>query len=603
MCGILGSFHPSRQARALALDLIRHRGPDSRGEWSSADGRTWLGHTRLAIVDLSEAGAQPMVDPVAGHVLSFNGEIYNHAEVRASLAAAGGPWRGHSDTETLLVACRERGLGALADMRGMFAFLLHDAKRGVLLAARDRLGIKPLYWMRHDGGFLFSSEVRPLLPYVKEVCTRETAARYLAWGACPEEAVPPPEIRMVPAGGWMEIDPAGGVSEGRYWPQARIAAQSGAGAAGRVRALLERSVREHLLADVPVAAFLSGGIDSTIVASLAAKALGPGRLHTFSVGFPGQGALDETALAARVAERIGAVHTRVPVDEDECLSLVREAVGAMDLPSVDAINTYIVAKKAAQAGHRIALSGLGADELFGGYPSFNDTAKLRRLARAPRVLRNALGVLGNRGRRLAETPSTADAATLAAWRRRFFMDWEAREAGLPVRPETFEAAPEGLDDFGKISWAELSGYMRRMLLRDSDQMSMAVSLEIRVPFLDHELVEYALGLPAEAKTGFSWPKGLLITACEDLLPREVYDRPKMGFSLPMDAWLRGPLAEFAGEGLERLRERGLVDGKTLDRLQAEFAAGKLHWSRVWSPVVLGHWLGKNAARRRFSQAG
>lgn len=601
MCGILGSFHPTRPAPRLSLDVIRHRGPDSRGEWVSPDGRTWLGHTRLAIVDLSEAGAQPMIDPVAGHALSYNGEIYNHAEVRASLAAANGPWRGHSDTETLLVAYRELGRGALAKMRGMFAFLLHDAKRGVLLAARDRLGIKPLYWMRHEGGFLFSSEVRPLLPHVKSVCSPETVSAYLAWGACPEGALLPPGIHLLPAGAWMEIDAAGVVTEGRYWPPGKIVSKPAADAAKNVRKLLERSVGEHLLADVPVAAFLSGGIDSTIVASLAAKALGPGKLHTFSVGFPGRGALDETEIAGRLAGRIGATHTRVPVDEDECLSLVREAVGAMDLPSVDAINTYIVAKKAAQCGHRIALSGLGADELFGGYPSFRDTPKLMRLARAPRPLRRVLALLGRRGRRLAEVPE-GDSAMLAAWRRRFFMDGDAREAGLPEIATTVEAAPDGLDDFGLVSWAELSGYMRRMLLRDSDQMSMAVSLEIRVPFLDHELVEYALGLPAGAKTGFAWPKGLLIRACEDLLPREVYDRPKMGFSLPMAAWLRGPLAGFAKEGLDRLRERGLVREQAMDRIRAEFGEGKLHWSRMWELVVLGYWLEISGAQRRLSQA-
>ena len=598
MCGILGSFHPSFHAPVLSLDRIRHRGPDSRGEWSSSDGRTWLGHTRLAIVDLTEAGAQPMIDPVSGNVLSYNGEIYNHAEVRAALKAAqAGEWRGHSDTETLLVAYREQGRAVLDRVRGMFAFLLYDAERKVLLAARDRLGIKPLYWMRHDGGVLLSSEVRPLLPYVTTLCSSETLAHYLTWGASPDAHPLPPEINLLPAGGWMEIDAGGEISKGSYWPPKRIVAQPVAGAADRVRALLERSVGEHLLADVPVAAFLSGGIDSTIIAALAAKAMGGGRLHTFSVGFPQQRQFDETALAERVAKQIGAVHMTVPVDEAECLSLVQEAVTAMDTPSLDAINTYIVAKKAANAGLRIALSGLGADELFGGYSTFTDVPKLRRLAMLPQPFRRGLALLGGRGRRLSELPS-GDAGTLAMWRRRFFMNWEAREAGMPEIGLTPETPPEGLDDFGRISWAELGGYMRHMLLRDADQMSMAVSLEMRVPFLDHELVEYALGLPAAAKTGFKRPKGLLIESCLDVLPTEVYDRPKMGFSLPMDAWMRGPLSDFMHAGLAHLREHNQIADVTINRLHRQFIAREVHWTRIWSLVVLGHYLKRHRVEVR-----
>jgi asparagine synthase (glutamine-hydrolysing) len=261
----------------------------------------------------------------------------------------------------------------------------------------------------------------------------------------------------------------------------------------------------------------------------------------------------------------------------------------MDLPSVDAINTYIVSRAVAARGVKVALSGLGGDELFGGYPSFRDVPRLQLIATLPRFLRRIVGVAGNLGDRLADLPATGDAGDLATWRRRFLTDDMIRRAGLPVVSESLESPVALPDDFARISWAELTGYMRRMLLRDADQMSMAVSLEMRVPFLDHELVEYVLGLPVAAKKRYPGVKGLLVEACRDLLPASVYERPKAGFVLPMKPWMLGPLASFVEEGLRETVGREMLPQTFVDEMSDAFRQDNLHWSRLWSIVVLGYY--------------
>jgi asparagine synthase (glutamine-hydrolysing) len=275
---------------------------------------------------------------------------------------------------------------------------------------------------------------------------------------------------------------------------------------------------------------------------------------------------------------------------------VTEAVAKLDLPSVDAINTYIVSRAVAGHGVKVALSGLGGDELFGGYPSFRDVPRLQLIATLPRFLRTIVGLAGNLGDRLADLPTAGDAGELARWRRRFLTDDMIRRAGLPVVSEAFESVVMLPDDFAQISWAELTGYMRRMLLRDADQLSMAVSLEMRVPFLDHELVEYVLGLPAAVKKRYSGVKGLLVEACRDLLPASVYERPKAGFVLPMKSWMLGPLASFVSEGLEETVSRALLPAAFVDEVKEAFQHDRLHWTRPWSIAVLGHY----AKRRQLS---
>src|SRR5688572_23296890 len=592
MCGIAVHFNSAGRATPLDLNLIHHRGPDSRGEWTSPDGRCWLGNTRLAIVDLSPTGAQPMADPETGNVVAVNGEIYNHRALREQL----GPnvsWRGTSDTETLLQGYGRWGHGVVDHLKGMFAFAIYDAARGELFLARDRLGIKPLYYTTDGEGFRAASEVKMLVGQ-SEAITATGISAYLQWGACPEGELLYAKVRALPAGHAMTIDPQGEIKTWRYWPARRAFVSSTENVIPRLRELIDKAVEEHLLSDVPVASFLSGGIDSSVVTALAAQKLA-NKLQTYSVGFD-LAEFDETAIAEEIAQRYGTDHHRIQLSEEEVIRSVTEAVSQLDLPSVDAINTYIVSRAVAERGVKVALSGLGGDELFGGYPSFRDVPRLQLVATLPRLLRRIAGLAGNLGDRLADLPATGDAGALGLWRRRFLTDEMIRRAGLPAVAEPFDSSVALPDEFAQISWAELTGYMRRMLLRDADQMSMAVSLEMRVPFLDHELVEYVLGLPAAVKKRYPGVKGLLVEACRDLLPPSVYARPKAGFVLPMRHWMLGPLASFVEEGVRETVARKLLPQKFVDEMTEAFQRERLHWTRLWSLVVLGHF----AKRRHFS---
>ncbi len=576
----------------MDLGCLRHRGPDAQGEWTSPDGKIWLGHTRLAIVDLSPTGAQPMHDPETGNVIIFNGEIYNHAKLREEMRGAQVKWAGTSDTETLLVAYRLWGKAMLCRLKGMFAFVIFDAATEGLFVARGPAGIKPLYFTRTQGAVRFSSEARPLFAGTLPAYDRRSVSSYLQWGSCPEDGFIFPRVRIVPSGSSMIVHADASVESEHYWPQKSYPQNSGEDAPKRVRKLLEAAVEEHLMADVPVASFLSGGIDSSVITALASRAMGAGKLQTFTVGFS-EAEFDETQIAELVARRYQTDHHRIELGEEEILRLVREAVSRMDAPSQDAINTYIVSKKVAESGIKVALSGLGGDELFGGYPSFRDAPILRRLAEMPQWVRRLSGKLGKLGERIADLPG-GDLTAIAIWRRRLWTDAMLRRAGLPVSALRTLPAPELGDDFAKISWAEFSVYMRQTLLRDSDQMSMAVSLELRVPFLDSDLLQYMLSLPAREKTRYRITKGLLVEACKDLLPEQVYKRRKMGFALPMAAWMRGPLKAFKLEGLDEIDRLGILAAGSVEWIRLEFEAGRIHWTRLWSLVTLGHYLKKNS---------
>jgi asparagine synthase (glutamine-hydrolysing) len=598
MCGIAVALKSEGAAPRLPLEKLRHRGPDASGEWRSSDRHVWFGHARLAILDLSPAGAQPMQHESTGNVIAFNGEIYNHLALRRELSASEqNQWQGTSDTETLLTAYHTWGKDMLPRLKGMFAFALYDTRQRQLLLARDRFGIKPLYYIARNGSFFAASEIRALPLAPDKSVPPLAVANYLRWGACPEHALPFPEARILPAGHWLSVSlDTGSCRTGSYWPPAAPIRSESDNPGRRLRRLLETAVREHLLADVPVASFLSGGIDSSIITALAARQV-PGCLRTFSVGFR-EAEFDETEIALEVARRFGTEHTRIELDEEETIAIVLEAVEKLDLPSVDAINTYIVSKKVAGQGIKVALSGLGGDELFGGYPSFRDVPWVARLAAMPVAVRRSLRWFGPTGRRLAEIPD-ARPVGLAQWRRCFWTDAMLANVGLPSPGFPNDHVPDLPDSFSQISWAELTHYMRHLLLRDSDQMSMAVSLELRVPFLDHELVEFVLGLPASAKRGGSEVKSLLIESCRDLLPSSVYQRPKQGFALPMDAWMRGALKGVVTTWLQEASDHcGLKPG-SVERLRLQFERKQLHWTRLWSLAILGHYLhGKSSEPSR-----
>lgn len=593
MCGFVGHFYrESKQNKnRLELDSLRHRGPDSSGYWSSQDGRCCLAHVRLAIIELTEEGSQPMLSSSERTVIAFNGEIYNHLDLRSRIA--GVRWRGYSDTETLVELWERHGPQCIPWLRGMFAFAVYDNQDHILHIVRDRFGIKPLYFHRQPGGeTTFSSEVRTLLGGRKIALNNDSIAFYLATGHIQNEGEIGEGVEILPAGSLALFDGNGSISkkrwsadsEGSNVPQVTTFEEARSG----VRSLLEASVQEHLLADVPVASFLSGGIDSSIISLLAAR-FHSEPLQTFCIGFPNLG-FDERKVAKLVAEHAGSRHTEIEVSPKDCLSWVCEAVDAMDLPSVDAINSYIVSKAAKSAGLKVALSGLGGDELFGGYPSFTDVRHLSFLQHLPPPFaRQLVQILPQSAREKLDGGSSFDLFTLAMLRRRWWGTEAIKSAGFDCEIKWPLASKKFQDSFEAASRAEILNYMGPMLLRDTDQMSMAVSLEVRVPFLDPRLVDFVLALPEKWKRGRP-PKRILVEAFADILPAQVWSRPKQGFALPMDDWMRGPLNDFCLFGLSAARR--FIEPCWIDSVAIKFEKRQLHWTRLWQLVVLGHYAQK-----------
>lgn len=601
MCGIAGYLSKSGQAPdgSRMLRGLRHRGPDGEGQWTSSDGRVWFGHARLSILDLTDAGAQPMKDEASGNVIIFNGEIYNHLDLRRELEEIGVRFRGHSDTETLLRGYAAWGTAIFPRLRGMFALAIYDAGSREVILCRDRFGIKPLYVGRGPGdSLLFCSEVRPMLSFTGKDLSPEGLSNYLHWGACTHGELLFSNLREFPSGCWARCKPGRpSFDPVRYWPtraeepvpepNERRAVPSDR--AAQVRALLEDAVRSHLLSDVPVACFLSGGIDSSVITAIAARELGSSRLATFSVGFSEAG-FDESKFARQMAELYGTDHHHIHLNKEEQLAYVRRAVAAMDLPSIDAANTFIVSDQVARGGYKVVLSGLGADEVFGGYPIFRDFSLARAIAGTPGWLRALVHATGRGGHILDDIPATLDGESLSCWWRRVWSGEKLAALGLAKPDYKPEPGPDLQDAMSELSWGEISHYMRDMLLRDSDTMSMANSIELRVPFLDNDLVSTVLACPAREKFDPRLPKKLLLRATEDLLPEQIWNRPKMGFSLPMSEWMAGSLAEYCRAGLEGLAASATVPRARVDETWQDFLAKRARWPNVWSLVVLGHYL-------------
>lgn len=601
MCGIAGYVLSGAGANAVdrMADSLRHRGPDARGLWHSPDGSVHFSHARLAILDLSETGAQPMHDETTGNVIVFNGEIYNHPELRKELEALGVAFRGHSDTETLLRGYGIWGTSLFPRLRGMFAFAIYNSRSREVVLCRDRFGIKPLYTGRtRDGAFVFASEVRALLPWVGTRLSPEGVGAYLQRGASPHERLLFSDIEEFPSGCWAAVRlGSNGLQPTRYWPSGTfddIDVDHDTDSAPReVRRLLESAVASHLLADVPVACFLSGGIDSSIITALAARKVSAGKLSTFSVGFA-EASFDESQFARQMAELYGTEHHHITLSEEEKLQFVSRAVDAMDLPSTDAINTYIVSDYVARNGFKVVLSGLGADEVFGGYPIFRDYSVARTLAGMPRwAVALIWGITGKARHLLDDIPSEKDGEMLSMWWRRTWPTGKLRALGFEPPHFVRNPAPPLRDAMAELSWGELSHYMRDTLLRDSDAMSMAHSIELRVPFLDTPLVTRVLSYPSREKFNPQRPKELLLRATQDLIPEQIWNRPKMGFSLPMRTWMLGPLRDYCRDGLTALASNSLLPTPKGEAVWSQFERNELHYSAPWSLVVLGHYLHRN----------
>lgn len=596
MCGLIGRFNFHGHVLPLSLNPLHHRGPDSCGSWFSHDRRCWLGHTRLAIQD-PFSGQQPITSHCGRYTLVFNGEIYNHMHLRKALRFHA--WRGHSDSETLVEGLSQKGPAFLLEMRGMFAFAAYDRDKQQLLLARDRLGIKPLYFSWEPDGLLFSSE-RRAIPRGQQL-EPQLISHVLAFGhACTPADFPCPNtpgVLSLPAGLIVRINHSRPHNPVRYWPpQPRpdwtpLPIRTSSRARTFLREQLEQVVEQHLLSDLPVACFLSSGLDSGILTALASR-IQPGGIDSFTVALPGT-PQDESLKARVMAQHCGSNHHELVITPDDALTLVDQALTALDVPSADAINTYLVSTAVAGQGIKVALSGLGADELFGGYPSHRLVQLLMQLRFLPvQMRRRLLQLLSPRlASKLTDLPSW-DHWHLGLALRRWCSDSSLMAAGLPPLHWPKSAQQRITQAWGQSSWAELFGYTEPMLLRDSDSMTMACGLELRVPFLDHQLVEIALRMPQH----FQKPgKALLRESCRDLFPPGYLNRPKQGFCLPMSSWMRGPLRRLCTSRLEYLSQSLWVDLIWIQSQWSAFEAGQINWPRAWSLVVLGEFARRHIA--------
>ncbi|MDM7953661.1 MAG: asparagine synthase (glutamine-hydrolyzing) [Cyanobium sp. CZS 25K] len=594
MCGIAGQLgrNPGSFAARVGTHLA-HRGPDDAGVWQDAE--TCLVHRRLAILDLSPLGHQPMASPCGRWQLVFNGEIYNHADLRRRLEAEGQHFRGSGDTEVLLAWLIRWGRDGLEALRGMFAFCLYDTWERSALLARDPHGIKPLYLRTGPGGCLgFASELRALLAAEagRPSLDRHALGQYLATGSVPEPATLVAGVQRLPSGhvaswrqGRLTLHPWGALPESLVGTAGHGGMAAGE-AVALTRAALEDSVAAHMVSDVPVGLFLSAGLDSASVLALA-----PRGLHTFTIGFEtaGAGGFDESGPAARIAAHFGAHHTPLMLTADQVRQWLPAFLASQDQPSIDGYNTWCVARLAREQGLKVALSGLGGDELFGGYPSFRMVPRLcrwrRRIgpagplaawilqrlpqgrrARAQRIT-GLLGAPASLGQaygcfRGLFSPSEAE---------RLLEHWgltPAADAGPP--PAGDPNGSEGPEGREGVAWLEGTRYLRNQLLPDSDVMAMAAGLELRLPLVDAQLQRRLAPIPATLRLAEG--KQLLASSLPEL-PDWFLNRPKQGFRFPFQLWLDDPASPLA------VRLPSTPRGIDLTP-----------WYRRWSLMVLQHWL-------------
>jgi asparagine synthase (glutamine-hydrolysing) len=589
MCGIagihayLGPASPVDRAELVRMnDRMAARGPDGSGLWLSDDGRTGFAHRRLAIIDLSDSGAQPMHSACGRFSITFNGEIYNYRELRAELQSKGYVFRSGSDTEVMLQLYADCGVEMVGKLRGMFAFGLWDAEKRVLLLARDPLGIKPLYWADDGWTLRFASQAKALLAGGQLKCEPDPAGivGFHLFGSVPEPFTVWRGIQALPAGATLSVDASGPGAPRRYYNIGRaLAARAAKGKstdADPRRLLAEAvhdSVRHHLVADVPVAVFLSAGLDSGALLGTMAE-LGARDVSAVTLGFSEFEGLahDEVPLAAEMARRYGARHIVRTVDRAEFEHDLPAIFDAMDLPTIDGINTWFVAKAAREVGIKVALSGLGADECFGGYPSFVDVPRSVHWVQ-PFSWLPGLGVLARHGlssglaKGLGLHPKMAGILEYGgSWagaymlRRSVYMPWELadlldptvlREGLRRLAPLSVIAAElqagRSLGAFDKVAALETALYMRNQLLRDADWAGMAHGVEIRVPYVDPV---FLAGLPPGDALARLDAKKAVASVPVPPLPAAIQNRPKTGFATPVGRWLRDAAGASAGQGVD-----------------------------------------------------
>jgi len=628
MCGICGVFFYARQGEAAEpasleamAERMSHRGPDDAGTFVSRDRRLGFGFRRLSIVDLSPGGHQPMCNEDGTLWLVFNGEIYNHADHRGRLQAKGHVYRGRSDSETILHLYEEHGADCVDHLRGMFAFALWDETKRSLLLARDRMGVKPLYYTDVGGAFVFASEIKALLafPGVRKELDEAALGHYLSFMVTPAPSTLFAGVRKLRPAHRMVVTENGISSQDCYWDPlpSKSLPRSAGEACDAVRSLLDESVRLRMMSDVPIGALLSGGIDSSsIVALMARHSSGP--VNTFTVGYKDSPESNELEFAREVAARYGARHQEVMIDGNDMLDYLPRLVHTQDEPIGDpvCVPLHYVCRLAQQSGVRVLHVGEGSDELFCGYPWY------LRYLRESRIWR-ALGATGllapvyafaeaglraaGRGyavaellerRRRGEHPFWGGAALFSGAAKDSLLEapaWNGRRGDSEEVVATLDAQaarllPE-LDTLGRMTALELRLRLPELLLMRVDKIAMAVSIEARVPFLDQRLVEYVLPLPEAWKLS-KGPKSLLKEAVAGLLPDRIIRRPKQGFPAPVKRWFSAASPTEVGRALLEgpLAARGYFNAAFVRRMLAETASDRRDWSNhLWALYNLSWW--------------
>lgn len=618
MCGIAGITGLNNREQLLSAVMAMnqkqaHRGPDDEGTY--ADNDIALGHRRLAIIDLSPAGHQPMFSDDENHVIVFNGEIYNFREIKQSFPNH--HFHSGSDTEVILKAFATHGKECVHLFNGMFAFAIWDKSKKELFIARDRLGIKPLYYYHRNSLLVFASEIRALLSsgQVPRKINGQVIAEYFIYQTvhAPETIVE--NVQMLMPGHYMTIS-SNGVTIEKYWDPVNQASKNNSEkkhneVCNDIRVLFEASVKRRLISDVPFGAFLSGGIDSSAVVGQMSKVLDQ-PVKTFNISFD-ESEFSESLYARMIAEKFQTEHHELVLKPSDFLHLLPKALSAIDHPSGDGPNSFVVSKITRENGITMALSGLGGDELFAGYPVFGRAMMAfqnRWIWKIPAAARKQIGVIMMKyhpgasstkiSQLLAMDELTIESVvsisrqiqTQDSVRRLLTFDPPEDRVGSMINVALQDAGSFGV--LSKVSVGEMIAYMQNVLLRDTDQMSMAPALEVRVPFLDYTLVEYVLGLGDDLKKPV-YPKKLLVDSLGDLLPPEIVHRKKMGFVFPWANWMRNELRDLCNIHLHSLSKRSFINGEELlDRWKRFLNNDRsVRWPDLWIAVVLEHWMIEN----------
>jgi asparagine synthase (glutamine-hydrolysing) len=623
MCGICGALSRSD---SLAIDegvmarmcaRLAHRGPDGEGVWSDPAQGVALGHRRLSIVDLSQAGAQPMSNEDGTVMLTYNGEVYNHAELRKELEAKGHLYRSHTDSETILHLYEEEGPRCVERLQGMFALAIWDARRRELFLARDRVGVKPLYYAQLPGGLLFGSEIKALLahPAMVPELDEEALFHYLTFAFAPAPRSLFKGIRKLAPAERITVGADGPLRSDIYWnplsedASNEVSEMSEPEMVQRVRELLRKSIAKRMMSDVPFGVFLSGGLDSSTNVALMSELISE-PIRTFTTAPRGHSKYDELDPAGVVARHFGTDHHEIVFDEDDLAGFIPELLAQQDEPLSDwtSIPQHFVSQLARDSGTPVVQVGEGADELFHGYKGYADHRRffvpfqryfhplLRRpIGRGGEALTRRLG----RWARYAEALRDAAYSWIPYWGGSICFRGELKDevigpslTGYPsslllaerLWSEAGTVRPD-VDLFQRMTYIELKQRLAELLLQRLDRIAMLSSVEAREPFLDHELVEFAIALPPRMKYRNGTGKYVLREAMKNVLPREILERPKQGFGTPMAEWLRGPFGQRAQESIRRssLVQRGMIRSDPIDRLFAAHRTGRTDWSyHLWN---------------------